>query len=193
MKTRASIYCRIFLALIGSWASPLMAQSEPESGDGSLLLQSQRETIEIPVGSYIDVNYRHDSRIYRGEHLQAVMDSTVVLSGDTVQIKYIDRIAVKREKLHKAGKITLFSSIGAVLLFWFLVACLFAFYLNPALMFITGLLLVLVAIPASLAMPTGIIVGIVLLAVSTKIFQLGYNWKLSTRPKKSNLPSDPKK
>ena len=193
MKTRASIFFRICLALFGSWASPLMAQSEPESGAGSLLVQSQRETIEIPVGSYMDVNYRHDSRTFRGEHLEAVMDSTVVLSGDTVQIKYIDRIAVKREKLHKAGKITLFASIGAVLLFWFLVACLFAFYLNPALMFITGLLLVLVAIPASLAMPTGIIVGIVLLAVSTKVFQLGYNWKLSTRPQKPNLPSDPKK
>ncbi|MEY3442191.1 MAG: hypothetical protein RLZZ519_472 [Bacteroidota bacterium] len=162
----------------------LFAQTEPESASGTLLLQSARDTIEIPVGSSLTVNYRHDPRTYRKQRLEVVMDSSLVISGDFVDIKYVDRIAVKDETLYEAGKVTLLVSIGVILAFWFFLACMFAFYLVPALFFVAALLLVIVAIPASLAMPAGLIVGIILMAVGKKHYQLGYQWKLGTRMSK---------
>ncbi|MBP6722011.1 MAG: hypothetical protein KA239_06805 [Bacteroidia bacterium] len=181
MKRWLFIRLVFFAAWFWTSANGLFAQTEPESATGTLLLQSARDTIEVPVGSALTVNYRHDPRTYRDQRLDVVMDSALIISGDFVDLKYIDRIGVQRKDLHKAGKITLIASVASILAFWFLLACVFAFYMNPALLFVTALLLVLVSIPATLAMPTGLIVGIVLLAVSTKFYHLGYQWKLGTR------------
>lgn len=162
-------------------AEVILAQTEPESASGTLLVQSSRDTIEIPIGSSLTVNYRHDPHTYRHQRLDVVMDSSLVISGDFVDIRYIDRISVKDRDLYKAGKVTLWVSIAVTLAFWFLLACMFALYMVPGLFFVAVLLFIIVAIPAILAMPAGLIVGIVLLVVGNKHYQLGYQWKLGTR------------
>ncbi|HEX2898685.1 MAG TPA: hypothetical protein VHS96_03090 [Bacteroidia bacterium] len=164
------------------------SQSEPESAKASLQLQSLKDTIVIPLGSSISVNYRHDPKTYRKQVLEAVLDSAVVLAGDTVEVKYIDRIGVVREDMHEAGKVTLWVSLISIVGFYLAVILLIVLPSSSILFFLAVITAILFGIPATLAFPAGVIVGVILLLKSEKYYPIGYKWRLRTRKAQPKLP-----
>jgi hypothetical protein len=161
-----------------------LAQSEPESGNGTLYIQSQTggRDVEVPVGSSVNVRYRHNPVKYRGVPLQAVLDSSVVLGPDTVGIQFIDEIGVRREKMHKAGSKVFWASTIVIIAFLAtaVITTILAFS-AAAPVYALGILLLILSIPVSLAFPTGLIVGITLLATAVKKYSLYHDYKLSTK------------
>jgi hypothetical protein len=183
MKNTALIICLLILVVIVCTSPAALAQSEPESGNGTLYIQSQTggRDVEVPVGSSVNVRYRHNPIKYRSVPLQAVFDSSVVLGPDTVGIQFIDEIGVRREKLHKAGSKVFWASviIIAVWIAFAVIATLIAIS-APAPIYALFSVLSILSIPAGLAFPIGLIVGITLLATSVKKYSLYHDYKLST-------------
>ncbi len=167
-----------------------MGQTEPEAGKGSLYIQSigGTQTVQVPTGTSLSVRYRNSPHVYRGIKLNGVLDSAAVFGPDTVGTKYVEELVVRRDRMHKAGSKILLASTIILLLFVAaaLLAGLTAFSFGPLFIIAYAAILIL-AIPASLAFPTGLIIGIVLLAISQKHYRMYRDWRLLTKP-----PVDPK-
>ncbi len=183
MKNTALIICLLILVVTVCTSLGAMAQSEPESANGTLYIQSQNGTrdVEVPVGSSVNVRYRHNPIKYRGMPLQAVFDSSVVLGPDTVGIQFIDEIGVRREKIHKAGNKVFWAST-IIIAAWIAIAVIATVTAisGPAPIYALFIVLSILSIPAALAFPIGLIVGITLLATSVKKYSLYHDYKLST-------------
>lgn len=162
----------------------MQAQGEAENAQGSLTLQSEdgRRTVKLKEGAPIAVKYTIDPRTFRDLRLDAVMDSSVVISGDTVEFHYLDHLVIRDQKLYSAGKKVLLASLVVSFLFYLLVLATVLAAANPgAIMFILGIALVVLAIPTVVAMPGGIIAGAVMMGVASKTYQLRRNWRLSAQ------------
>ena len=155
-----------------------MAQTEAESSAEGILLQSQngKPDVLIPVGSRMSVDFRQDRRT-RKVVLEAVTDSAMVLSGDTVDPKYLLRVEIGRGKLGQIGKVLTLVSTGTILAMVILVTLAVALYLNASALLVIGVLIILLALPFVLAFPIGLILGIVLWAIGSKQYHLGWAWK----------------
>jgi hypothetical protein len=183
---RQHTYLSLVLLCILFWGarSIAMAQSEAESASGALILQSPKSSFEhtIPTGSKLAVKYTVDARIFRDLTLDGVLENAVILSGDTVGLDYLDRVVLRDERRFQTGKKLLIASIIITAAFYLSFIGLFAlgFSGSPAYIVLLALV-ILLGIPASAAMPGGIITGIVLMAIAGRHYRLWREWTPRTR------------
>jgi hypothetical protein len=171
----------LYLILVACVAGD--AQSQPESSSSALVLQSTSGTskVEFPPGATIGVKYTIDPRTFKGMHINEVLENAVILNGDTVELQYIERITARKEGFHRAGNKLLLWSLFTVLAFLLVLSLSAILLFQPILL---GVMLVILFIPLSLAFPTGIILGIVFLAIAHKTYRLTRDWTASTRVRK---------
>lgn len=164
---------------------PCLAQSEPESGNGSLYIQSIQGYDEVRVrpGTVVSVRYKNDPYLYRKVEMKGVVDSSAIFGTDTVGIRYVEELVVRREQMYQNGRRILMWSIISVVGFWvtFAAAFLLGYGYGSALAVFFMILAALLSIPAGAAFPTGIIVGIVMLASAAKHYRIHREWRLSNR------------
>lgn len=130
----------------------------------------------IPVGSRMSVDLRQDRRT-RKVVLEGVTDSTVVLSGDTIDPRYLLRIELGRGNIGQMGKVMTIVSAVTIVSMAILVLLAALLYLNATALMVVGVLIILLALPFVLAFPVGLIVGIVLWAIGSNQYHLGWAWK----------------
>jgi hypothetical protein len=183
-NTQFILTCLLLLcsSLLGSVAK---AQSEPESASGSLELQSRIGTrvVTVPAHTEVGVKYTVNNRMYHRLTLDAVLDSAVVLSGDTVGVEYLEILSVRKEKQYRQGRtIVLISVIVTVAFYAALALSVLLVFGNG--FFSGGLLigLTVLGILAGLAMPGGLTAGIVLMAMARKAYNLKREYNLRTHP-----------
>ncbi len=185
------------IVLVVVWALGFMqtavyAQSEAESASGGLVLSSQKEGIEttVKVGRTIHVKYTTDRRTFPNKQLNGVTPTQVVLSGDTIGIDYIQSVSLRDEHKYSSGRKVLLASLIVTLAFYLVtllgVGLLFG---NAALGVVFLVLAIILAIPASVAMPAGLIIGLVLMAKASKTYDRARGWKIATQ---AAPPASPK-
>lgn len=189
LKMNRAFQIILICLLACSIKTTLWAQAEAESASGSLELQSSfsKKVVTIPVQSKISVKYTVGPRRYHNLTLDEVQDTSVVISGTRVGVQYLEEITVRDEDRYRAGKTVFWISIGVFLGFLVLLAVLAAMtiYAIGAIIAL-AILVTLVGIAAAIAMPAGVIVGIVLMAVAAKTYSLWKDWKLVTHPTNSD-------
>jgi hypothetical protein len=189
LKMNRALHILLVCLLACSFKTTLWAQAEAESAGGSLELQStfSKKVVTIPAHTKIGVKYTVGPRRYHHQTLDAVLDTSVVISGTRVGVQYLEEITVRDEDRYRAGKTVFWISIGVFLGFLALLAILAALtiYALGAIIAL-AILVTLVGIAAAIAMPAGVIVGIVLMAVAAKKYSLAKEWKLVTHPTNSD-------
>jgi hypothetical protein len=182
-----------YILLIGLLAclpnTGVWAQSQAESAEGSIELQSNegQKSVTIPVQSKIHIKYTVDPRHYGNKTLDAVLDTSVVISGTRVGVQYLDEITVRNEGRFKTGKHLFWISIGIFLGFILFLVVLAAMSITAiGTIILLAVLTILLGIAASVAMPAGVITGIVLMAISSKTYHLHKDWKVVTHPSSSD-------
>jgi hypothetical protein len=159
-----------------------MAQTEAESGTGTLYIQSQsgKEVIPVVAGTTISVKYRHNPKLYRDIVLQDVMDTSAVFGVDTVGLQFVDEVVVLREKTQKVGRKLFWSSVIITVAFYATLLLGIAFlFSNSGLGVILVTVAAILSIPAAFAFPLGLIAGIVLLAVAKKRYSIVKGYRFS--------------
>jgi hypothetical protein len=173
-----------FLLLSVVCANSLSAQTEAESPSGGIQILSpdSAQHWDIPSGSTIDMKFYNDRRIYRELHLDRVTDSMVVVNDDTFGLDKVEKIIHVREKMRKAGRklfwISVLTYIGSGIAAIALVGLLFS---NGGMTILAVFGLLLVGIASAFA-PSGIIVGVVLMIVAKKAYDLTWRWKARIIP-----------
>ena len=146
-----------------------------------------RKTVTIPAQSKIAVKYSVNPRRYGHKTLDAVLDTSVVISGTRVGVQYLDEITIRDEHRFKAGKTVFWTSLGIFFGFWLFLGILAAMSISAiGTIILLAVVTVLLGIAASIAMPGGVIVGIVLMAVAAKTYRLKKDWKVVTHPTNSD-------
>lgn len=168
--------------------SSVWAQTEAEAAGGSLELQSKsgRQIVYVPAQTKIGVKFTVNSKRYMHKTLDEVRDTSVVISGDKVGTKYLSEIIVRNESRYKTGKAVLLISIGIIVAFWLLALLTFYVLYSGGVAYLALLILtVIFGIAAGAAFPTGVIIGIVLMAIANQVYRLGRDWTLKTHPGKT--------
>lgn len=170
------------------------AQSEAESASDALVLSSQKEGTEqtVKVGSTLHVKYTTDRRTFQDKQLDGVTPTQVVLSGDTIGIDYVQSVTLRNEQKYRTGRKLLLASIIVTLAFYLCVLLTAGLlFSSTALALVFLVVAAILAIPASAAMPAGLIIGIVLMAKASKTYDRARGWKIATRVAETP-PASPK-
>jgi len=184
MSRSIPIIVFVLVLMLGFQHSAALAQTEAEAASDALVLSSQKEGVEtsVKVGRTINVKYTTDPRRFSNKRLDGVTATQVILSGDTIGLEYVQSVSVRNEKKYATGRKVLLASIIVT------AACYLAAIVGIGLLFsataVAAIFLVIatiLAIPASVAMPAGFIVGLVLMGKASNTYDRKRGWKISTR------------
>jgi hypothetical protein len=171
--------------LLMAFASGSRAQSQAESAQGSLYIQSDAGKADVVVapGNHLQVRYHDNPKHYNCIVFQGAVDSAVVLNGDTIAFKYIDEIFVRHDRRFRAGKIVLWYSAGTIAAELFFHTLRRALVRQGGTMFwVADAFASYLFLPAALALLVGLWVGVVLLGRAYKGYAMRAGWRLSAQP-----------